>query len=761
MRTSISIMFILIFCSMLPAQQVTLWESWEDGNWNENPQWTDFNPDNEPNDCFHVVEDVGHDNNPCAEVRHANNIGSTALYTSMNCGGEFSIDLWIHKRTETFSIFKVGVTQGEYSQDHRGVRITVNHHNEDRNWYLNYWDHNINEGEHNQTQIVYPDAWMNLSMSRDFEGHWIVEWRDEGGEIEQIVEFDDTLEELDNPHLFWSGAGYFAIEGGSYIDDIIVTIEDNGVPVIVVVPEVIEAEGSSEHVLNISNEGDGQLWWHTEVDAEWITCQPERGVLEPETDMDAFVLINADGLRPGFYDEVLVISSNDPERREIQIPVTLWIQAQIIHVPGDFGTIQQAINNINDGDSIIVAPGEYIENINFDGKNISIIGNTENPEEVIINGNRNVSVVSFLSGETEDAVLSGFTLTNGTGTFVGRDRKGGGIYCNESSPTLTHLIIRENRAEVGGGIYCYGSDPSLSDVVIAENQGRDGGGINCEESSPVITDSEISNNHAGWAGGGIYGGEAHPTITRVLLSYNVSDEFGGGIMIVGNSTLSLTNVTISGNEAGETGGGLLVCVNSQAAIESGIFWDNIPQEISFNQIDNDVVDIAYSDLMGGRDGIEGDGAVIWGRGNIDSDPLFAGDEDFNLTAESPCIDTGHPNSILDPDSTRADMGAFYFNHANSVRFDKNTFLTSFCLAEAFPNPFNSATTLTYSLPIMSQVSICILDLTGRQIATLLDGLQSAGSHSVEWNGTDVGSGMYIVQMETPGFRSVHKVILLK
>jgi len=535
-------------------------------------------------------------------------------------------------------------------------------------------------------------------------------------------------------------------------------------PLILVDPGLIEAEGSSEHVINISNVGEGILWWRTAFAANWVSCDPSRGNIEPESDQDVFVIIDAEDLRPGVYEDVLRILSNDPERRETQIPVTLWVQAQIIHVPEDFGTIDQAINNANHGDSILVSEGEYLENIDYSGKEICIIGNPDNPEDVILSGaHRNGSVVTFTNGESELAILSGFTIINGSGTLIGRDRKGGGIYCNESRPALKHLIIRDNNAAVGGGIYCFRSNPTIDNVIVTENEGRDGGGMNFEESTPILTDTEISENYAGWGGGGIYCGEAHPTLTRVLLSYNVSEEIGGGIMIVGNSTLSLTNVTISRNEAGETGGGVHIRVNSQVAIRNSILWDNQPQEISFVQVDNDVIDISYTDLMDGRDGIAGDGVVIWGRGNIDADPLFVNPENngFQLTVDSPCIDTGDPRSPLDPDNSQADIGAFYFNQANGVVFSDSRAPSLFYLSEAFPNPFNSKTKLTYSLPNPSHVSVGVYDIFGREIAVLVDAFQPAGNYTTEWNGIDVGSGIYFVRLEAGKYRAVRKVMLLR
>ena len=103
------------------------------------------------------------------------------------------------------------------------------------------------------------------------------------------------------------------------------------------------------------------------------------------------------------------------------------IQSQIIHVPQDQASIQSAIEVASDHDTVLVAPGEYFENINFHGKNIVVCSNfaiTNDPNDInftIINGSLPLhadtgSCVLIVSGEDSTAVLQGFTLTGGTGT---------------------------------------------------------------------------------------------------------------------------------------------------------------------------------------------------------------------------------------------------------------------------------------------------------------------------------------------------------
>ncbi|MEJ2495491.1 MAG: hypothetical protein P8Y79_14320, partial [Ignavibacteriaceae bacterium] len=144
-------------------------------------------------------------------------------------------------------------------------------------------------------------------------------------------------------------------------------------------------------------------------------------------------------------------------------PFLLLAQGNRINVPDDFAKIQDAINSSVDGDTILVAPGTYIENVNFRGKNIVLSSHYLFDEDVsfinttIIDGSNplfpdTASVVIFMNGEENTAILQGFTITGGKGTiyldptvnlFV---RGGGGVLIEDASPTIRHNIIVDNEA---------------------------------------------------------------------------------------------------------------------------------------------------------------------------------------------------------------------------------------------------------------------------------------------------------------------------
>ncbi|MEJ2627911.1 MAG: PQQ-binding-like beta-propeller repeat protein, partial [bacterium] len=86
---------------------------------------------------------------------------------------------------------------------------------------------------------------------------------------------------------------------------------------------------------------------------------------------------------------------------------------------------------------------------------------------------------------------------------------------------------------------------------------------------------------------------------------------------------------------------------------------------------------------------------------------------------------------------------------------------NFTLFQNYPNPFNPVTTISYQLPKMSQVKLSIYNIKGRLVEILVDGISSAGIHSVEWNAEKVGSGIYFYQLETEGYSWVKKLVVMK
>jgi hypothetical protein len=262
----------------------------------------------------------------------------------------------------------------------------------------------------------------------------------------------------------------------------------------------------------------------------------------------------------------------------------------IIEVPGGASSIQEAIKQARPGDSIFVAPGQYYENIQFNGKGIVVsswFARSRNPadiERTIIDGSRPThpdtgTVVMFVAGEDSTAVLQGFTITGGTGT-IWRDagngrlfREGGGILCDLSSPVIRFNHIIGNRAtdpsggvsEVGGGgIRCGFAAPTIEYNVIRDNQGRYGAGVVLFRSTSTFRHNLVADNSGGQGFGGA-GVWVNGYLTRhapSIIEHNT---------IVNNTSVLPDSTRRRGPLSGKGGG---VMLGTIAEFRNSIVWGN-------------------------------------------------------------------------------------------------------------------------------------------------------------------------------------------
>ncbi len=277
-----------------------------------------------------------------------------------------------------------------------------------------------------------------------------------------------------------------------------------------------------------------------------------------------------------------------------------------IYVPDDYATIQDAIAASANGDTVIVRPGTYMENVDFLGRAITVRSEM-GPGLTLIDANQSGRSVTFQSGENANSLLEGFTLTGGDTTT------GGGILCDASSPTIRGNIIVGNSVNYwpfgfGGGICC------------------------SNNSAPLITNNIISENSATAFGGGIYCGHSSPTIINNTILDNLGTHYGGGIYCYLSSPL-ITNNTILGNSANSSGGGLYCLESSPMVTNTIIRENNSPAGPEIHLAGPNQPTITFCNVKGG-----------WtGTGNIDADPAFVEPsvDDYHLTFDSPCKDAGN------------------------------------------------------------------------------------------------------------------------
>ena len=444
----------------------------------------------------------------------------------------------------------------------------------------------------------------------------------------------------------------------------------------------------------------------------------------------------------------------------------------IIRVPADKPTVQLAINSSKNGDTVVVDPGTYYENICFRGKRIVLTSryyetsDTSFISSTILNGSAAVSsdtgsVVRIINGEDSTAVLQGFTITGGSGTNwtdehgAGVYREGGGVLTAFSAPTIqfneiVRNVVAKNSKVVsagGGGIRSGDGNPSIINNVITENIGRYGAGMVLNYTGATLRNNLLYGNSGG-------------------------QDYGGGALWInqnGAAPKLIENTTIAGNSV------VAVYVyQGSSAFRNDILWGTGSTSGAQLVVRAGGQTVSSSDIQGG----------YGGSGNINADPEFA-DAGYHLSAGSPCVDAGDsslglrdrenaaiPGSALWPSmgGRRNDMGAFGGPGANvlpsaasltGVAPLKTGLPQQMKLEQNYPNPFNPSTTISFALAQRSHVTLTVFNTLGQQVATLVNGDIDAGYHEVKFDASNLASGVYFYRLQAGDFVQARKLLLVR
>jgi hypothetical protein len=314
---------------------------------------------------------------------------------------------------------------------------------------------------------------------------------------------------------------------------------------------------------------------------------------------------DGENISPGNYTVTGVLGYCPPHERYVPVSVSI----DIIHEPETYvnpgESIQARIDdpNVIDGDTIIVYPGTYVENINFNGKNITL--RSAEPTNLDIVQNTTIEgKVCFRGTEDQTCKLSGFNID---GYIVGFDYNYG---LEHTHATISHCLLGHIITPCDPAISA--CDGTISNCVIEYV------GTMCMALIPDIR-------------------ACHGLIENCTILAWI-EILEGGTCTLRNCIIYYSSITVY---RGAT------------------------------------LNVSYCDVEGGLSGIVGGGIVNWGPGNIDTDPCFVEsgfwgvwvEGDYHLLPGSPCIDTGDPNYVSEPNETdldgrprvmngRVDMGAY-------------------------------------------------------------------------------------------------------
>ncbi len=482
------------------------------------------------------------------------------------------------------------------------------------------------------------------------------------------------------------------------------------------------------------------------------------------------------------------------------------VSADIIHVPGDFPTIQEGIDACGEGDTVMVADGIYYENVIINMP-ISLIG--ENRDNTIIDGSGTGDVVFI---EASYVVMRSFTITNGGSLF----EDSGIEICNADNCAIERCKFYDNYA----GLFLYSA--SFNSITSCRFYSNNDAILFFESYSGPYMDNQanqIRNNifednaHCGILFE--HTGDTHHHLSNLIHGNRISSNDIGISMIMSEyNDISYNNLTGNSNYAISLGmcmgGGEYntfhhnnLISNHGGSVQAADYGGGI--DYWYSDADNE--GNHWSDYTGpdnDGDGIGDEPYYIDGNESQDLYPLmerlfaitqggvsdgFEPIENVYVRAVGTEIDyyTGY-DGIYSLEGLGAGNYDILFSHpvyqdtvilgvpstpdhttsldvAMSIETDTDEDDTpipgNFALFQNYPNPFNATTSIKYNLPVASGVTIEIYNILGRKVETLVQGEQPAGYHQVVWDAEDASSGFYFYRIQAGDFAETRRMVLLK
>lgn len=411
---------------------------------------------------------------------------------------------------------------------------------------------------------------------------------------------------------------------------------------------------------------------------------------------------------------------------------------------GEYTSIQSTVSAANDGDTVLLADGTFRgrgnRDIQYLGKAITIQSLSGNAEACIIDVEGEENSIAergfvFVNNETSSSILQNVTIIHGSADAPCPECEGGGVYAYYSSPIIRNVIFRDNYAATGAAISCTGASPLIENCLIIGNRAFEG--------AVAGIDSSII------------------TLRNCLISDNVMDLRGGGVTVQNHCVVNITNCTITNNYA-ILGAGISAWNASYVITNSIISFNGGGASISDNEESD--FQFSYSDIFGNTEGdwIDSISGQLGVNGNINSNPLYVDTVTccYFLQSGSPCINTADPSSPLDPDGSRADMGAFCYDETG-IGTDEEHLPNHANLAQNYPNPFNPSTTIEFTVDSPSHVNLTVFDILGRKVVTLVNEDKSAGRFKAIFDASDLADGLYFYRLLSGNYSLTKTATVIK
>ena len=299
-----------------------------------------------------------------------------------------------------------------------------------------------------------------------------------------------------------------------------------------------------------------------------------------------------------------------------------------IRVPTDYATIQGGVDAAAPGDTVLVEPGFYYENVTVTKTQLTILGE-EGRQDAVVSGSGSGPVFHFTAEVDSTTILQGFGITDGVP----------GVECSGSAKIVGNTIWG-NSGTFGGGLHSSSASPIVEDNVFTGNAATYGGAMYFNFSTGRIVRNDIDGNTADPDAAGILLHGSSPLIAGNLIRNNAAVNVGGGIRCNVNSNPMIASNTFVGNSADLQAGGIHFEAGETPDISGNIVASNINGGIYCSGTSaatiscNDVWDNTVGDYTGGVPDMTGI------DGNFSLDPVFCDPDlgNLDLHESSPCAD---------------------------------------------------------------------------------------------------------------------------